>query len=264
MCYRCFEYSPGSPTRRRIIAGLACTAVAPALGGCEQAASFLVSGETVERLGLETWSRLRAQLQTSGNEAARAVVHRVAERLLSADDADLRDWEVEVFAAPEINAFVLPGRKIGILEGMLQVARSEGELAAVIGHEIGHLEADHPHERIAAQVAQQWGVRLIALALDIGEISFAREIAAALGVGVEFGLARPYGRAQELEADRLGVFMMARAGYDPEESVALWQRMDAVGQGRLPAILSTHPAPLDRIDAIREMIPAAREAAGAR
>lgn len=264
MCYRCHRSSPHSPTRRRVIAGLACTAVVPALGGCEQAASFLVSGETVERLGLETWSRLRTKMQPSEDDAARAVVRRVTERLLLADDADLRDWEVEVFAAPEVNAFVLPGRKIGILEGMLEVARSEGELAAVIGHEIGHLAADHPHERVAAQVAQQWGVRLIALALDIGEVSFAREIAAALGVGVEFGLARPYGRAQELEADRLGVFMMARAGYDPEESVELWQRMDAVAPGPLPAILSTHPAPSDRIEAIREMIPAAREAGSAK
>ncbi len=218
----------------------------------------------MERLGLETWSKLRAQMQPSSNRAGRQLVRGVAERLLAADNADIGAWEVELFQGGDINAFVLPGQKIGVLEGMLEVARSEGELAAVIGHEIGHLEADHPHERVAAQVAQQWGLRLIALALDIGEVSFAREIAAALGVGLEFGLARPYGRAQELEADRLGVFMMARAGYDPEESVALWQRMDAVARGGLPAILSTHPAPADRIEAIRELIGPAREAAQAR
>lgn len=258
MCDRC---SPLSPTRRRVLAGLACTAVAPGLGGCERAASYLVPTETIERLGLEAWTRLRAEMPVSGDAALRAAARTVTARLLAAEDADPAAWEVEVFAAPGINAFVLPGRKIGILEGLFTVARSEGALAAVIGHEIGHLAADHARERILAQVTQQWGMRLIALALDIGDISFAREIAAALGVGVEFGLARPYGRAQELEADRLGLFMMARAGYDPAEAVDLWRRMDAAAPGGVPAILSTHPAPRDRIEAIREMIPEARAAA---
>ncbi|GGK35937.1 Zn-dependent protease [Salinarimonas ramus] len=266
MCRSCSRLSDlASPTRRRFVTGLACTAIAPSLSGCERAASFLVPSETIERLGLEAWSRLRAEMPATRDPALREAAGRVAERLLVAEGADPSAWEVEVFAAPGVNAFVLPGRKIGILEGLFPVAQSEGGLAAVVGHEIGHLAADHARERVAAQVAQQVGVRLVALALDIGDVAFAREIAAALGVGVEFGLARPYGRAQELEADRLGLFMMARAGYDPEEAVGLWQRMDAASAGGPPAILSTHPAPQDRIEAIRAMLPEARAAtAGAR
>lgn len=96
--------------------------------------------------------------------------------------------------------------------------------------------------------------------LQVNDVAFAREIAALLGVGVEFGLVRPYGRAQELEADRLGLLMMTRAGYDPYEAAELWRRMDQLGSG-VPAILSTHPAPQDRIEAIQAMIPEAIEAA---
>ena len=105
-------------------------------------------------------------------------------------------------------------------------------------------------------------MRLISFLLQINDVAFAREIAALLGVGVEFGLVRPYGRAQELEADRLGLIMMTKAGYNPHAAVELWRRMDQQGGG-LPAILSTHPAPQDRIEAIQAMIPEAIEASKA-
>jgi predicted Zn-dependent protease len=193
---------------------------------------------------------------------ARRQVEAIARRLLIAAGEDPSRWEVSVFAQPDANAFVLPGRKIGVLEGMIQLAGSEGELAAVIGHEIGHLEAEHARERVSAETLRHWGLQLIAFLLDINEVAFAREIAALLGVGVEFGLVRPYGRAQELEADRLGLFMMAKAGYDPREAVDLWQRMDRIG-GRGPAILSTHPAPQDRIEALEALLPEALNAAKA-
>jgi len=97
----------------------------------------------------------------------------------------------------------------------------------------------------------------------VNDVAFAQEIAAVLGVGVEFGLVRPYGRSQELEADRLGLFTMAKAGYDPREAASLWQRMDQRGGGRIPELLSTHPAPRERIRAIEALIPEAVAAARA-
>jgi predicted Zn-dependent protease len=254
--------APTALTRRRALHLFVSAALAPTVAGCERVAPFIVSDGTVEQLGLETWARLRQQMPVARDARAQWQVTEIAKRLLMAAGEDPGRWEVQVFAQPQANAFVLPGRKIGVLEGMLRVARTEGQLAAVIGHEIGHLQAEHSRERVSAETLRQWGLRLISFLLQVNDVAFAREIAALLGVGVEFGLVRPYGRAQELEADRLGLLMMAKAGYNPHEAVELWRRMDQQGGG-IPAILSTHPAPQDRIEAIEAMIPDAIEAAKA-
>jgi predicted Zn-dependent protease len=244
----------------RLIAG---AVLAPALAGCDQVAPYIVSDETVEQLGLETWSRLEQRMPLSRNAQARRTVTDIASRLLVAAGEEPGRWEVQVFAQPEANAFVLPGRKIGVLEGMIRAAPSDGGLAAVIGHEIGHLQAEHSRERVSAETLRQWGQQLISFLLQVNDVAFAQEIAALLGVGVEFGLVRPYGRTQELEADRLGLFMMAKAGYDPREAAELWRRMEALGGGGIPTLLSTHPAPRERIQAIEELIPEAVAAARA-
>ncbi len=249
-------------TRRHALRAIGAVALAPSLAGCERIAPYIVSEETVEQLGVQTWAKLQQQMPASRDATAQRRVAEIARRLLVAAGERPGQWEVQVFAQPEVNAFVLPGRKIGVLEGMLRVARSEGELAAVIGHEIGHLQAEHSRERVAAETLRHWGQQLIGFLLQISEVQFAREIAALLGVGVEFGLVRPYGRAQELEADRLGLFTMAKAGYDPREASELWRRMDERGGGQ-PAILSTHPAPRDRIQAIEALIPEVTRAVGA-
>jgi predicted Zn-dependent protease len=249
-------------TRRKALALLTAAALGPGLAGCERIAPYIVSDETVERLGFETWTRLMQRMPRSRDAAAQRQVAEIARRLLVAAGEAPDRWEVQVFAQPEVNAFVLPGRKIGVLEGMLRVAASEGELAAVIGHEIGHLQAEHSRERVSAETLRHWGLQLISFLLQISEVEFAREIAALLGVGVEFGLVRPYGRAQELEADRLGLFTMTKAGYDPREAATLWRRMEQRGGG-VPAILSTHPAPQDRIEAIEALIPEVMGAARA-
>jgi predicted Zn-dependent protease len=136
----------------------------------------------VERLGLQTWSKLQQGMPTSRDTAAQRQVAEIARRLLVAAGESPSSWEVRVFAQPDVNAFVLPGRKIGVFEGMLRVARSEGELAAVIGHEIGHLQAEHSRERVSAETLRHWGLQLISFLLQISEVEFAREIAALLGV----------------------------------------------------------------------------------
>ena len=263
-CRLCYRPSPepGSLNRRMALRVLAGAAHAPGLAACERIAPFLVSDATVEQLGIETWARLQQRMPVSQDPGAQRRVADIASRLLTAAGEVPSRWEVRVFAQPDVNAFVLPGRKIGVLEGMMRLVRSDGELAAVIGHEIGHLQAEHARERVSAETLRQWGLQLVAFLLQINEVAFAQEIAALLGVGVEFGLVRPYGRAQELEADRLGLFTMAKAGFDPRAAAELWQRMDERGAGT-PAILSTHPAPQDRIEAIEALIPQALKAAKA-
>jgi predicted Zn-dependent protease len=258
----CASSAAGAFTRRKALRLIACAAVAPAVAGCERIAPYVVSEETIEKLGIETWGRLQQQMPVSRDAAARRRVAEIAGRLLTAAGENPGRWEVQVFAQPDANAFVLPGRKIGVLEGMIRVAGSDGQLAAVIGHEIGHLQAEHSRERVSGETLRQWGLQLISFLLQVNDVAFAREIAALLGVGVEFGLVRPYGRAQELEADRLGLFTMAKAGYDPREAAELWRRMEQHG-GAIPALLSTHPAPRDRIEAIEAIVPEAIEAARA-
>jgi predicted Zn-dependent protease len=247
-------------SRRAALRLLAGATLAPTLAGCDRIAPYLVSDATVEQLGRETWDRLRRKMPVSADVRAQQQVAGIAERLLVAAGETPGRWEVQVFAQPAVNAFVLPGRKIGVLDGIMRVAQSEGELAAVIGHEIGHLQADHSRERVSAELLRQWGLRLISFLLQINDVAFAQEIAALLGVGVEFGLVRPYGRAQELEADRLGLFTMAKAGYDPREAAELWRRMEQRGGGG-SALLSTHPAPRERIQAIEALAPEATRAA---
>ena len=255
-------FVPGALTRRMAMRLIVGTTLAPTLAGCDRLATFVVPDETVEQLGRETWARLRQQMPVSQNIQARRQITGDCPTPSAAAGETPSRWETQVFARPEANAFVLPGRKIGVLEGMIRVAGSEGELAAVIGHEIGHLQAEHARERVSAETLRQWGLRLISFLLQINDVAFAYEIAALLGVGVEFGLVRPFSRAQELEADRLGLFTMAKAGYDPREASELWQRMAQRSDG-IPAILSTHPAPQDRIEAIEALIPKAIEAARA-
>lgn len=243
-------------TRRRFI-GCAGAATVPLLSGCDMPVD-LVSDETVEAMGLQAWDEIRANSRVTGNGEFQATLDAVSARLLTTAGENPSDWEVLVFARPEINAFALPGRKIGVFEGMFRVIGSTDQLAAIVGHEIGHLQAEHGQERMNAQLSTEWGLSILAWLMSLGGIDYAREIAAALGIGVEYGLVLPYSRRQELEADRLGLTMMDKAGFDPVEAVELWRRMEVAAGPQGPEFLATHPAPASRIEAIEEMLPELR------
>ena len=245
----------GAVTRRIFLRG-AGAATLPLLAGCDGALPFdLVSDESVEAMGLKAWERIRSATPVTRDADLQLALNRISGDLLRAAGESPRDWETVVFASHQINAFALPGNKIGVFEGMFRVAGSSDQLAAVVGHEIGHLQADHSQERMNAQVAKDRGLRLIGLVLRWSEVEYAADIAAALGLGVEYGLVLPYSRRQELEADRLGLALMASAGFQPAEAVELWRRMDVAAGRRLPDFLATHPAPQARIEAIEAMLP---------
>lgn len=246
MCTTCLS-------RRAFLTGAAVLPLGAA--GCDRL-PLLVSEAEAAEMGRRAWADIRAKTAGSRDATARETVARIATRLLRASGQDPARWEVGVFAGDTVNAFALPGNKIGVYEGMIRLAASEAELAAVIGHEIGHLDADHPRERMSAQKAGTGAMRIVAWLLNLGEIEYAEEIAGALGVGIEFGVLRPYGRDQETEADLLGVELMAAAGYDPRGAIALWTRM-AERPGRGIEILSTHPAPRSRIEVLEAAIAAA-------
>ncbi|MGR3466263.1 MAG: M48 family metallopeptidase [Shimia sp.] len=240
-------------SRRAFLTGSTATLAMGGLSGCDDVS--LVSDAQVEELGLRTWSQITSQVPTSRNAELAEVTRAISTRLLEAAGERPRDWEVRVFASDQINAFAVPGRKIGLYEGMFRAARTPDQLAAVIGHEIGHIQAEHSKERLSAQIAAQQGQRLLARLLQAGDIEYADEIAAVLGVGVELGLVLPYNRGQEIEADRLGLFTMDSAGFRAEAAIDLWTRMAQLSKSRSPNFLATHPAPRARIDEIRATLP---------
>lgn len=244
-------------SRRRVLSLLGSAVAAPVLGGCDLSGGLpidIVSEETVERLGLESWQRIRSETAPSRNAEYQELLQVIGTRLLRAAGFDPGDWELVAFAGPEVNAFALPGGRIGVYEGMFAAAANADQLAAVVGHEIGHNTAEHSQERLNAAVARDVGLQIVSVALQLGDIAYANEIAALLGVGVEFGLVLPYSRDQELEADRLGLEMMADAGYRPGQAVEFWRRMEQLDGQRSLALLSTHPAPASRIEALEALI----------
>src|SRR5687767_4513965 len=216
----------------------------------------LVSAEQVQQLGIQSWEQIRAETPVSSNATYQRTLRQVGTNILSATGQNPAEWEMVVFASKEANAFALPGNKIGVYEGMFAIATNVDELAAVVGHEIGHNQAEHARERLSSAAATQTGVQLLSAALKIGNIGYASEIAGLLGAGVEYGLILPYSRNQELEADSIGLINMAQAGYDPRAAIKLWQNMQAAGE-RAPEFLSTHPAPESRIAALEAEMPEA-------
>ena len=163
-------------------------------------------------------------------------------------------WEVTVFRENEANAFALPGGKIGVYSGLLKVAETQGQLATVIGHEVAHVLSGHANERVSTTFATQTGLDLIAV-LAGGSSADRQNLMGLLGLGAQVGVLLPFSRAQESEADLLGLDLMARAGFDPHQSVALWKNMERQGGGSPPAFLSTHPSHDTRIRDLERRMP---------
>jgi predicted Zn-dependent protease len=154
-------------------------------------------------------------------------------------------------APKTVNAAAIAGGRIIVYTGILPVAQSDAGLATIIGHEVGHVMAHHTAERISQdQLVNLAGVA--AGAAGLSDLTMA-----ALGLGAQFGVLLPYGRKQELEADHIGVLLMAKAGHDPRESIGLWQRMSQAGSGGSPEFLSTHPNPENRIANLQALLPRA-------
>jgi predicted Zn-dependent protease len=216
----------------------------------------LVSAEEVEQLGVQSWEQIRAEVPVSRNTTYQRALQQVSTNILTAIGENPASWETVVFASKEANAFALPGNKIGVYEGMFAIATNVDELAAVVGHEIGHNQAEHARQRLDSAATTQTGVQILSAALQIGNIGYANELAGLLGAGVQYGLILPYSRNQELEADSIGLINMAQAGYDPRAAIKLWQNMQAAGE-RAPEFLSTHPAPESRIAALEAKMPEA-------
>ena len=159
--------------------------------------------------------------------------------------------------SPQVNAFCLPGGKIVVYTGILPYTQTEGALAAVMGHEMGHAVARHGSQRLLrSSLAQTF---LMGANFSMGNLDPQQRqaVMAALGAGAQYGVLLPFSRQHETEADELGLLYMARAGYDPHEAISFWERMEKAGGSQPPQFMSTHPSHGTRIRNLEALMPKA-------
>ncbi|MDO8908416.1 MAG: M48 family metallopeptidase [Pseudohongiella sp.] len=208
---------------------------------------LLVSDAQVAAMGEEAFAQLKQENTVSRDQSLTRYVNCVSSAILAGAGGG-QNWEVVLFDDASVNAFALPGGKIGIFTGLLNVAENQHQLATVVGHEIAHVTARHSAARVSNQLATQMGVSVLAQTTGMDP--------ALISMGADLLLNLPYSRADETESDLLGLDYMAQAGFDPRQSVALWQNMERASGGGPPQFLSTHPAPQARIRDLERRMPA--------
>lgn len=225
----------------------------------------LIDDQKMDELGIAAFNDLKKETKVSKDSAAAAYVRCVADALLTVvpkggpAPKDGR-WEVLVFEDPTPNAFALPGGKIGVHTGMLTVATTAGQLAAVIGHEIGHVLLRHGNERMSQGMVAQSVVEAGSVAIDQMEPAYRDAVVGGLGIGAQYGVLLPFSRKHESEADIVGQRFMAEAGFNPAEATKLWEKMAELSQGQQPPQwMSTHPANESRIESLQANLPKARD-----
>jgi len=223
---------------------------------------MLVSGSQMNQMGVQAFDQLKSKTPIDHDPKKMSYVDCIVKPLAEVTShfyANIpQSWEVVVFQDESANAFALPGGKIGVHTGILKTAQTDAQLAAVLGHEIGHVIAQHGAERMSQQAGTQLG--LSALGAITPENPRKNMLMGILGVGIQVGVILPFSRTQESEADLIGLDLMARAGFDPRQSVELWKNMMAAAGGKSPPEwLSTHPAGENRIKNLSQhMDPALR------
>jgi predicted Zn-dependent protease len=219
-------------------------------------------GEEMQ-LGLASFEQIKKETPISKDAAANALVEKVGRRIATVAGPDMPNaqWEFVVFESKEVNAFCLPGGKVGVYTGILPITKDESGMATVLGHEIAHAVARHGGERMTEAMLLQFGSSALGATLSSADPRTQQAALLAYGVTSQVGLALPHSRSQESEADHIGLIYMARAGYDPEAAVAFWQRFADFNRqqgGSTPAFLRTHPTDDTRIRQLKEWMPHAK------
>lgn len=248
---------------------LALAAIALLMSACAttpdgRSQVMVVSDAQVNQMGITAFEQMKANDKTSTVPARSAYAQCIVDALVRELPPEWQrlQWEAQAFAIAEPNAFALPGGKVGINTGLLRVADTPDKLAAVLGHEIGHVVYRHAGERISQQQLTQTGLALAGAYAGRNASPEQVNLAmAALGAGAQVGVLLPFSRKHETEADVYGQRLMAQAGFDPQAAVELWQAMQAAtgSEGRPPRFLSTHPDPEGRIRALSDSAPGLRE-----
>ncbi len=224
--------------------------------GVERQQTMLLSSADVNRSAAQAYRQEMAAAQRAGrlnrNPQQVARVRAIAARLITASAAFRADargwaWETNVLSSKEVNAWCMPGGKMAVYTGLIERLKpTDAELAAIMGHEIAHALREHGRERASQAMAASIGLSILGAAT--GMSSGAMDLSA---IVVDVTIMKPNSRAFETEADRVGVELAARAGYDPRAAITLWQKMGALGDGQPPQFLSTHPSYESRIADLR-------------
>jgi len=246
-----------------------------AMGACatnpytERGQLILVSTDYEMQLGVQAYQQVLNDPKVRLSKDPKDVdpVRRVADRIIAAakqsryaEAAERFDWQVSVIKDDKTkNAFALPGGKIAVYTGIFPISKNEAGLAAIMGHEVTHALARHGAERMSQGILAQVGLVGAAIALETqgAGSDTSRAAMAALGLGVQVGVLLPFSREHESEADYIGLLLAAQAGYDPQEAVRVWERMEQAGGGQPPEFLSTHPSHGTRIKQLQEWMPEA-------
>ncbi len=208
----------------------------------------------LDAMGLQAFDNLKKEKAISSSNREIQFVQCISDAITREVGGE---WEVVVFEDNTLNAFALPGNKIGVHTGLIDLVDNQDQLASVIGHEVGHVLAKHSNERMSQKMGAQLGISLVT-AVAAPQTALGQTAVSLLGVGAQYGVIMPFSRLHESEADIIGVELMAKAGFDPAESITLWQKMAQASQGQQPAeFLSTHPSHDSRIDDLREHLPEA-------
>jgi predicted Zn-dependent protease len=223
----------------------------PGAVGVERKQAMMLSSAEVDKAAGQAYQQTMQQAAKKGllnnNAAQVARVKGIAQRLIPATavfrpDAPRWAWEVNVITSKDVNAWCMPGGKMAVYTGLIeQLKVTDDELAAVMGHEIAHALREHGRERASQQVAQSAVIGIGAALLGIGDAG-----AGLVNIVADVTIGLPYSREFEVEADRIGVELAARSGYDPRAAITLWQKMGQAGGSAPPQFLSTHPSPQNR------------------
>ena len=231
-----------------------------ALYGCANSPTgrqqiLLFSGTQMSELGVQSFAEMKKQEKINTDKKTNAYVQCVTNAITTGlgPQPGFEQWEVVVFDGDQVNAFALPGGKIGVYTGLLNVATNQDQLATVIGHEIAHVVANHSNERLSRSQLANTGLQLTSTA--ISGSAYQDIVMSGLGLGVQYGVLMPYNRAQESESDMIGLRLMAESGFNPQQSVNLWENMaKASGGNQPPELLSTHPSHSTRIQDLKAAI----------
>lgn len=222
---------------------------------------MLVTPQEEAQLGFTAFNQIKSETPISTDPEHNALVQRVGQRISSVVSLPYAEWEFVMFRMDDTpNAFCLPGGKVGVYTGILPLTLNEAGLATVVGHEVAHASARHGGERMSHALLVELGGMGLAAALQNKPAATIDLAMAAYGITTTVGHSLPHSRKQELEADYMGLLYMARAGYDPNEAIAFWQRFQQYSSqhgGSVPEFLSTHPLDSRRIRELQNHLPEA-------
>jgi predicted Zn-dependent protease len=220
----------------------------------------VISDSQEKQLGAEAYADILKKTPISKRADWQAQLQRVGQRIAAAAARPDYQWEFKVLQGKEVNAFCLPGGKVAFWEGIMPIAQDDNGVAVIMGHEVAHALARHGAERVSQSISAEVLGQILAAGFGIANPQLADEVAQLYGITTHVGVILPWGRAQESEADHIGLILMAKAGYDPAAAVGFWERMSKVQQdGKPPQFLSTHPSDETRINQIRQWLPEAQK-----